>query len=600
MLREKHFANRRRLLTLLDRTLLALSITTTAIIFAWLLYYSSYGLNPGDEGFWLNAMANPFAYPIKIPPNFFDFVFHWPYRWAGGDIAVLRIANVTLTLALGWILSFLTVRRLWTVGWPQAVALSGGIASLSLVAFYWWALTPNYYTLNYQAAMMVMIGLLLADRPGRVCEVLGWILVGVGGWCSFMARPATAAALAVIVMFYVVALQRKSLLLMLSAALIALTLVIAICYSIGGGITGLATSMVKGTEGITLLDGGHKVSHILRIDWLETSHSQIAFAAFLATALLLSIFMASKHKLLTSGVLAAVLIVTITIVLLGTNPIRIKLSMLFLVPAFTCVGAMFYRRGIILRGQGLASIVLALTFLVLPHLLALSSRVNYWVVGYDACLFWMLAAVVFLSPLAQEGRSVAALMPLTVLAQLLIASLVNGFMLKPWRQVKDLRAYSAVTTLPGRGRLMLSQAFHDYLVGARTQARAAGLEVGTPVIDLANAPTLLYVLETRPLGLPWLFGGYPGSNALAVKALGVENCADMAKAWVLIAPEGPRHLDYAGVLASFGAGKADYVATASFEVPVIEGYYPNAHRQFLMKPIRSAVTAEQSCLEVRR
>jgi hypothetical protein len=594
-----HFVNGRTLPVLLDRTLLVLSPATTSILFGWVLYYSNYGLNPSDEGFWLNSMANPFAYLVRIPPNFYDFIYHWPYQWVGGDIAVLRMVNVTLTMALAWILSLLTVRRLWMVRWPHAAALSAGIASLSLVAFYWRALTPNYYTLNIQSALIVMIGLLLADRPGRMRQVLGIILVGVGGWFSFMARPATAAAIAIVVMLYVVALRRKLLLPMLGAALVALVLLIATSYFIGGGITGLVTLMVEGTRGITLLGGGHEMSHILRIDRLETNLLQLTIALLTATALLLSIFM-SNYKLLTSLVLASVLIATLAIVLRGADLIHIKLTTLFLVPIFTCLGATFYRDGIVLRTRAPTSIALALIFLVLPHLLALSSRVNYWSVGSDACLFWMLSVVAFLSPLAQEGRSVATLMPLTVLAQLLTASVVNAHMLNPWRQMKDLRAYTAVTPLPGGGKLVLAQSFHDYLAAATAQARAAGLEVGTPVVDLSNAPTLLYVLEARALGLPWLFGGYPGSNALAVEALGLQNCADLAKAWVLIAPEGPRHLDQASVMASFGAGLADYVAAAAFEVPVIDGYYPSAHGQFLLKPVRPAVLAEQSCREARR
>lgn len=120
MATHNHFVNGRKLSELLDRTLLVLSPATAAILFGWVLYYSNYGLNPSDEGFWLNSMANPFAYLIRIPPNFYDFIYHWPYQWAGGDIAVLRMVNVTLTMTLGWIVSFLTVRRLWMMGWPHA------------------------------------------------------------------------------------------------------------------------------------------------------------------------------------------------------------------------------------------------------------------------------------------------------------------------------------------------------------------------------------------------------------------------------------------------------------------------------------------------
>lgn len=618
MPRDNYLANGTMLSVLLDRTLLALSATTTAILFTWLLNYSTYGLDLSDEGLHLNSIANPFAYAINIPPSLFGFVYHWPYQWAGGDIAVLRMENVTLTMALGWILSFLVIRRLWIVSRPHAAVLSAGIGSLALVNFRSWLLTPSYYTLTFQSLLMVVIGLLLAERPGRIGRVLGWILVGVGGWCCFMAKPTTAAAVAFVVMLYVVVLRRKSLLPMLGAALVALALLIVTAYLIDGGITGLVTRMVNSAEMEILLGAGHEMSRMFRINGLATSCLQLAIAVLLAITVLLSILMGATHKLLPSLALAAVLILTMAIALLGNDPISIKPSTLFLVSAFTCVGAVFYRERLVLRTQTPTSIALALTFLVLPHLSALGSNLNYWTLGSMNALFWMLAVVAFLSPLAQQRRSVATLLPLTVLAQLLTASVVNGGLLKPFRQPKDLRAYTAVMPMPGGGKLVLSQSFQDYLSTARAQARAAGLEVGTPVVDLSGrSPGLLYVLETRALGLPWLIGtfprgtgdwvglpwligGYPGTNAVAVKALELEDCADLAKAWILIEPEGPRHLEQASVMASFGAGQADYVAATTFETPVNDGEFPNTYRQFLLKPLRPGALAKQSCREARR
>ncbi|WP_145963769.1 hypothetical protein [Bradyrhizobium algeriense] len=599
---DNHFAEGRTLSVLLDRTLLTLSALTTAILFGWLLYYSSYGLNLADEGLYLNVIANPFPYAINVPPSLFGFVYHWPYQWAGGDIAVLRMANVTFTMALSWILSFLVIRRVWTAGWLHAAVLSAGIASLASCNFSGWWLTPSYYSLTFQSLLMVMAGLLLAERPGRIRQVLGWILVGVGGWCCFMAKPTTAAAIALVVMLYVVVLHRKSLLPMVGAALVALALMIITASLIDGGIAGLLTRMINSAEMEILLGAGHEVSLMFRIDWLAVSRSQLAIAVLVAIAFLLSILVGSTHKLLPSLALAAVLIVTIAIALLGTGPISIKSSTLFLVPAFTCLGAMFYRGGLVLRAQTPTSIALALTFLVLPHLFALGSNLNYWNLGAMAGLFWMLAAVALLSPLAQQGCSVAAaLLPLSVLAQLLTASLVNGSLHKPFRQVKDLRAYTAVMPMPGGGKLVLSQSFRDYLATARSQARAAGLEAGTPVVDLTGlSPSLLYVLETRALGLPFLFGAQPGSNAVAVETLGLENCADLAKAWVVVEPEGPYRLDQASVMASFGARQADYVAAATFNPPIFDDDNPNAAKQFLFKPVRPAAIAEQSCREARR
>ncbi|WFU14572.1 hypothetical protein [Bradyrhizobium sp. CB3481] len=602
---DEPFANGSTSSVLLDWILLALSAVTTAILFAWLLYYSGYGLDFSDEGLYLNSIANPFAYAINIPVSLFGFVYHWPYQWVRGDIAALRAANITLTMALGWILAFLVIRRLWTAARPHAVVLSAGVANLTLVAFHLWLPTPNYNTLNFQSLSMVMIGLLLADQPGLIRKVLGCTVIGVGGWCCFMAKPSTAAAIALVVMLHVVFLRRRSLLPMLGAALIALILLLVSAYLIDGGITGFLTRMVKSAQLEILFGARHEISHMFRIDWLITSRSQLAIAVLLATALLLNILIGSTHKLLSSMVLAVMLIVTIAIALLGIDPIKLEPSPLFLVPAFTWLGAMFYRRGLVLRTQIRTSIALATTFLILPHLFALGSFLNYWRVAWDAALFWMLAVVAFLSPLAEQGRSFSTLVAVTVLAQLLTASVINAGIVKPFRQVKDLRAYTAVTPMPGGGKLVLSELFHDYLTTARVQARAAGLEAGTPVIDLSGrSPGLLYVLEARALGLPWLAGGYPGSNALAVETLRLENCTDLAKAWVLIEPEGPRRLNEPGVMASFGSGQADYVAAATFVTrasPSLEyDEYPNAYRQFLLKPVRPAALAEQSCREARR
>ncbi|MGL3210557.1 hypothetical protein [Bradyrhizobium sp. BR 1433] len=586
---------------LLDRTLLVLSAVTTAILFGWLLYYSSCGLNPGDEGLYLTLFANPFRYSINVPPSLFGFVYHWPYQWLGGNVAVLRVANATLTMALGWILSFLVIRRLWTMDWPHMAVLSAGIGSLALCDFRNWWLTPSYYALTFHSLLMVMIGLLLADRQRRVCQVLGWILVGIGGWCCFMAKPTTAVAIALVVMLYVFILRRKSLLPLLGAALVALALLIVTAYLIDGGIAGLVARMVNSAEMEILLGQGHEVSLVFRFDRLPANRSEVAIAVVLAIALLLSIFMGAAHKLLPSLALAAVLIATISIALLGTDPISITPSILFLVPAFTCLGTMFYREGLVLRNQGPTSVALTLAFLALPHLFALGSNVNYWFLGAKEALFWTLAVVAFLSPLAQQGRSVAILLPLSVLAQLLAASIVNSGMLKPLRQVKDLRTYTAVMSMPRSGKLVLSQSLHDYLGTARVQARAAGLEVGTPVVDLTGfSPSLQYVLETRVLGLPWLIGGFPGSSAVAVEVLGLESCADLAKAWVLIEPEGPYHLDQASVMDSFGAGQADYAAAATFDPPVLNAEYPDSSTQLLFKPMRPPALAEQACREARR
>ncbi|MGY3473598.1 hypothetical protein [Bradyrhizobium ottawaense] len=600
MPQDNQSVNRGGVSVLLDLALLGLSAVTTAILLAWILYYSGYGLNLTDEGFYLAFIANPFPYAINVSTTLFGFVYHWPYEWVAGNVAVLRMANITLTMALSLVLSFLVIRRLWTVGWAHAAVLSAGIATLALCEFPPGWFTPNYQGLAFQSLSMIMIGLLVAEQPRYLCQLLAGMLIGIGGWCCFMAKATTAAAVSIAILLYFVLLGRKSLPAMLAAASIALALLIVAAYFIDGGMTGLVTRMLNSAELESLLGIGHEISHIFRIDALDVSRSQLTIAVLLATIVLLSSLMEATHKWLPGLVLGAALIITIAIVLLGFDLMSINRSVLFLVPAFTGLAAIFYRGGFVLRTQTRTSIALAVGFLILPHVCALGSVTNYWRIGSLAALFWMLAVLAFLSPFAQQGRSIATLLPLTVLAQLLTASIVNGGLLKPFRQVEDLRGYRAVMSMPGGGKLVLSKSFHDYLANARAEAREAGLEVGTSVVDLTGlSPGLLYVLETRPLGLPWLTGGLPGSNAAAVEALRLENCSDLAKAWLLIEPGGPYQLDAVAVMASFGAERSDYVAAATLAPPVLDGEWPDPAKQFLLKPIRPGELAQAACHTAR-
>ena len=57
-----------------------------------------------DEGFYLNWIAHPSLY--KASHTQFGFIYHPLYLLFGGDIVLLRQANILITLALAWLLFF--------------------------------------------------------------------------------------------------------------------------------------------------------------------------------------------------------------------------------------------------------------------------------------------------------------------------------------------------------------------------------------------------------------------------------------------------------------------------------------------------------------
>ncbi|MCC8951663.1 hypothetical protein H8A97_43265 [Bradyrhizobium sp. Arg62] len=187
---------------LLNWTLPSVFAATIAILFAWLLYDSSYGLTLVDEALYLNVIANSLPYAVNIPPFLFGFLSHWPYQWAGNDIAVLRTANVTPTMALGWICSFLVIRRLWMAGRPMRRGYRPGSPALPYATFATGCSFPGYCALSFPSLSMVMTGL-LAWRPRPIRPLLEWILLE-WSWSAlaagtFMAKPAGTTAIAVAV-----------------------------------------------------------------------------------------------------------------------------------------------------------------------------------------------------------------------------------------------------------------------------------------------------------------------------------------------------------------------------------------------------------------
>jgi len=87
-------------------TMLALSTCSTVLIVVWLLKFCSYGLDFGDEGFYLALISNPFAYDYSYPITNFSFIYHPIFLVLDSNVATLRQFSVLLAFALAWILAY--------------------------------------------------------------------------------------------------------------------------------------------------------------------------------------------------------------------------------------------------------------------------------------------------------------------------------------------------------------------------------------------------------------------------------------------------------------------------------------------------------------
>lgn len=639
---------------------LALSAILTAVIFVSLLWFSRYGFDLTDESFYLVWMANPFNYSFSTTQ--FGFIYHPLYNLFGGDIAALRQANIVMIFCLAWVVCDLFLKGLLSqTSEPVYVrsAISAAIATSSLVVLVFaglWLPTPSYNTLAFKGLLVITIGILLADKTTSRSSSLGWLLLGLGGWLTFMAKPPTAAAAGIVVTVYVLVSGRLTLRALLAPLSFMIFLLIS-AYALDGSIMKFIDRYRIGLEFASILGGGHSVGNLFRLDifQLPMPSTEIFWIVFFMALLGLLI---SSLTLERAGVLVAAM--QVLLIVAGISSIYLFLShatasdvyqnLIFGAVLFAVIpigistlvrlrhlsppsqvliivaGLAFYYqvRGQImtfqlalglLEGAALLAIV-AIIFtlvriksvrefplrywaLVFPfagfvYAYAFGTNNNYWVLMGGAGFFFVLLGLTLLAHLAGKREFPRLLLTVAIVVQLISAGLLAKGLESPYRQPNSLykNTYSMELGQQG-GRLLLAQSFGEYISTARDIVSRSGFIQGTPMIDMTGrSPGTLHIIGAKSVGLAWAVGGYPGSERFVEASLKLVSCSELAEAWLITEPKGPRLIPER-VLESFGARYSNH-----FEI-VGEVVAPDGQVQRFLKPTRSQEAAVIACRDKR-
>lgn len=595
--------------TAMKYTIIAMSAIGTAMILGWLLKYSFFGIDFTDESFYLVWMSNPFIYAASATQ--FGFVYYPLYVLLNGDIAELRQANILITFGLGWALVYTSLVSLAPKVDEQRLALhvsAAGLATSSLILFNTWLSTPSYNSLAFQALLITGIGVLLADKAASSRSSAGWILVGVGGWLSFMAKPSTAAALAVGVLICLVVSRRFSLRLFLLAVVVASGLLLLSAFLIDGSVSGFVKRLLLGVEAGRLLGGGHTASGILRIDRFRlNTPSKLAILLVLALSSLAAYGILSKRPkdAIISLVLSACFLAVTALVVLGLIKRTAGLGefeglLIFGVSFSAAFSGLILGKYSPLKTVPWSHWVVAILFLVMPYIYAFGTNRNYWENGAWAGIFWLVSGVTLLGPVARERSNWSFLLPLALATQATTAVLVHTGLELPTRQDQALRLNdTAVEIGPHRSTLILSRGYATYINEAEAAARNGGFTSGTPVIDLSGqSPGILYAIGAESIGQAWTIGGYPGSLSLAKAALDHVPCEKIAKAWVLFEPGGPRSIP-TEIMPSLGSAFPErYEMAGAWRTAEGAGGYDARRVQELYRPTASIDTMK-ACQNLR-
>ena len=203
-----------------------------------------------------------------------------------------------------------------------------------------------------------------------------------------------------------------------------------------------------------------------------------------------------------------------------------------------------------------------------------------------AAVFWVLAGLPFLAKSREEGISWRVALPVAAASLVITASVLSLSMEAPYRQPQPLRLQNEVVRIGTTGsELRVAHETAEYINKFDRLARSAGFRPGDPMLDMTGRfPGLLYAIGAKAIGRPWMHGGNPGSDDVAIAFFDRMSRQELREAWVLTEPTGPVKLS-PHLLERYGINvEKNYIMVGRVMSPT--GHYPDVYEQYLFKPAR--------------
>lgn len=578
---------------------------STTLILYWVFKFSTYGIDFTDEGFYLHWITNPFLY--KSSTSQFGYIYHPLYNLVDGNIAWLRRLNFFITFVLACTLVYLVINNLVKFDkinkFIQCV-LSSGIAITSFTYLY--IQTPSYNHLNLQALLITSIGIVLIDVTKFNKNVLSYIIIGVGGWLTFMAKPSSAIGLSLVILIYLILSRQFQLRFFFIAIFITLLLLIISALVIDGSIFAYFNRYFLSLEIHELLQAGHNINSIFRLDPVKSSNK------FIISTLLIFVFSTffiwpgyKNHKLKNFIYIVFCFLIFIVIAFFALSELNwnpgLKAHQPYLV--FGIIFASILSTIIINDKIRISDINwrLFFLFLTLPYIFALGTNNNYWIQSGIAAFFWFVAAFVLIIPLTLNLKQFQLALVLVLISQLLTSIHLKERMEEPYRYNEPLRlGKKTIVTNNKNHTLIISDEFIRYINDARNISSQSGLQKSDFIIDLSGqSPGLIYLIGAKSLGTAWNIGGYKGSLDAAKAYLNLANCKDISNAWILYESEGPINIS-TDLLTSLGMNfPKQYRLVGSWATASGAGGYKQIRIQELYKPLNTNI-GKASCELIRK
>ena len=581
-------------------------IISTVLILYWSLKFSAYGIDFTDEGFYLNWISNPSLYTTSVSQ--FGFIYHPLYNLVDGNIVWLRRFNIIIIFGLSSTLTYFLINKIIEkekINRILLIVISIGISIYSLTCIN--IQTPSYNHLNFQGLLLTSIGLILIDEKNFNKNFFAFIIIGLGGWLTFMAKPTSAFGLAIIISIYLFLSKNFRLRFILVSIFTSSILLILSALIIDGSISLFFDRYLIDLEKLSLLQSRHGLDKIFRIDNFNLPQKIKYLIFFIFLFFLFFIFFEIKNYKITNFLIILIsFLIFLTIILLtlfdiNLNPNfgRYRSYILFgILFAFIFTNIFFIIKKKIKINEIQWSIFVL--FLVLPYVFALGTGNNYWEHSGSASFFWLLASLTIIMPIFLKFHKKIFIIFFVITIQLITSVHIQERMEKPYRYNEPLRLSESKIYVDDKYYLKLSKEFSNYINDFRNIVTQSGFKKNDPIIDLSGqSPTLVYLINGKSIGTAWNIGGYKGSLELAKAKFDLVHCKEISNAWIILETKGKRSisielLDYLG--ADF---PNQYQLMGSWKTAKGAGGFRNPRKQELYKPIKSKLILN-SCNKIRK
>jgi hypothetical protein len=465
------------------------AVTTSVATWSIVAWGVRHGLDLTDEGYYINSISLPSLY--KVTYSQFGFILHPIYVLVGGDLILLRLAGLlALTSAAAYFFSTFFRSPLLFLPLPKTarlVVLVAGSCAV-LLEYFPWTPTPNYNLLNLFGVLTIFTGWLgifatSEDPASPTWHRLGTIVTfAVGFTIVALVKPTTAALLAICLTALTLPFGYRALTGVIFAGSLSFVLVVLMLLAVDGDL-----------------------STVILIYRTSLSYNELSQVGH------------DLGSLFASGV--AVLIAVFGIYFLGHR---------------------LERR----LGASQRHIAVLTALIIAPVAIAFGTNTGILRSAPRGGVFWV-TAIAFAVIIAAPPRIRLPLLYFTMaVSACAVLSVVMYAIQKPYRLNGPLWQQTEwVSSATQEHLVKVDPATADYFRTLQAGARSVGFQVGTPIIDLtAMGPTTIYILGGKPVGSPWMSGGYPGSRLVTSLVLSTVPGLELQRSWILTAPAGHAHL----------------------------------------------------------